>query len=424
MLMMPTDAAGRTRLLPASIPFRYFAAAALFHLFAWILLAVAPQGAASFAGGLGAPLAALHTVTLGVLVMAAVGASLQLLPVATVQPVLSVRLAVAVWWLLVVSNVVLIVAMVRVDPGWASAGALGVGLALALYAGLLATNLARAKRKRAMTAFAWAALVALVGVLSTGPALALHYRFGLFAEVRPVAYAHLVLACFGFLGMFVCGFSYLLVSMFMVRTAPPERSQYLVLAAAAVAITGTVAALLAGASGGWVALAGALGFGAATAHAWQMLSLTARRRSRDAPWSLALMRVSWVTLPLAIALGSAIAVLDTPTWLSVLFAVSLVLGWLLSFVLSIVLRIVPFLASVHAKMRQGRMPLTSSLAPKGPAWSLVGLHVGAVVLLCVGVATDAQWLVRVAGLSGTGAALALLIFLAVVFRRARMSRAG
>ena len=36
-----------------------------------------------FAGGLGWPLAALHLVTLGVLAMTAIGASLQLLPVAT-----------------------------------------------------------------------------------------------------------------------------------------------------------------------------------------------------------------------------------------------------------------------------------------------------------------------------------------------------
>ncbi|HEY5633658.1 MAG TPA: hypothetical protein VIT02_07840 [Burkholderiaceae bacterium] len=424
MLIMPTDAAGRTRLLPASIPFRYFGAASAFHLAAWALLAVAPEGAWSFSAGLGAPLAALHALTLGVLVMAAVGASLQLLPVATVQPVLSVRLAAAVWWLLVVSGAVLVASMARADPGWASAGALGVGAALALYAGLLATNLARARRSRAMTSFAWAALAGLVGVLATGPLLALHYRYGVFADARPVAYAHLVLACFGFLGMFVCGFSYLLVSMFMVRSAPPERSQYLVLALAALGVAGTVAALVAGAGGGWVAVAAVPGLAAAIVHSWQMLSLTARRRSRDAPWSLALMRVSWVALPLAVGLGAAIAAWDLRASLSVLFALLLVLGWLLSFVLAIVLRIVPFLASVHAKVRRGRMPLASKLSPAGWAWTLAGLHLLAVALLGAGVVLERDGLVRAAGLAGVGAAISLLAFLGGVLARARAGEAA
>ncbi len=423
MLLMPTDAAGRTRLLPASIPFRYFAAAAVFHLAGWTVLAFAPSGAAAFAGGLGGPLAALHAVTLGVLVMAAVGASLQLLPVATVQPVSSVRVAAGVWWLLVASTITLVVAMVRVDPGLASAGALGEGLALAAYASLLASNLARARRKRAMTAFAWAALAALIGVLVTGPALVLHYRYGLFSDARPVAYAHLVLACFGFLGMFVCGFSYLLVPMFMVRSAPPERSQYLVFVLAMVAIAGTVTALLVAAPAAWVAAATVPGLAAALAYAWQMLSLTARRRSRDAPWSLVLMRVSWVSLPVAVALGGSIALWQVPGRLSVLFAVLLVLGWLLSFVLAIVLRIVPFLASVHAKFHRGRMPLASSLTPRVPAWALVALHCTAVTLLGAGIAFDVEALVRAAGVAGVGAALALASFLGGVFRRARQSGA-
>ena len=51
--------------------------------------------------GLGPALAALHLVTLGVLAMTAMGASLQLLPIATVQPIKSVRAANFVWWLLV-----------------------------------------------------------------------------------------------------------------------------------------------------------------------------------------------------------------------------------------------------------------------------------------------------------------------------------
>ena len=80
-------AGAASRLLPASIPFRFFGAAVAYHLLAWIVLFAGAQSVPRFAGGLGWPLAALHLVTLGVLAMTAIGASLQLLPVATRQPV-------------------------------------------------------------------------------------------------------------------------------------------------------------------------------------------------------------------------------------------------------------------------------------------------------------------------------------------------
>ena len=70
------------RLLSASIPFRFFGSAVFFYALAWLALFWAAPSVPTFAGGLGWPLAALHLVTLGVLVMTAIGASLQLLPVA------------------------------------------------------------------------------------------------------------------------------------------------------------------------------------------------------------------------------------------------------------------------------------------------------------------------------------------------------
>ena len=89
----------RNRLLPASIPFRFFATACVFHVLAWGLLLAAADEVIGFRGGLGWPLAVLHLLTLGVLVATALGASLQLLPVATGQPVAPVPVLAALWWL-------------------------------------------------------------------------------------------------------------------------------------------------------------------------------------------------------------------------------------------------------------------------------------------------------------------------------------
>ena len=68
----------KSRLLPPSIPFRFFAAAAAFHVLMWLGLFIGAGEAASFRGGLGATLASVHLLTLGVLTTTAIGASVQL----------------------------------------------------------------------------------------------------------------------------------------------------------------------------------------------------------------------------------------------------------------------------------------------------------------------------------------------------------
>ena len=105
------------RLLPASIPFRFFATAVAYHVLAWLALLAGARDAPRFAGGLGWPLAALHLVTLGVVVMTAIGASLQLLPVATLQPVRAQRWASALWWLYTPGVAAVALGMVLLSSG-------------------------------------------------------------------------------------------------------------------------------------------------------------------------------------------------------------------------------------------------------------------------------------------------------------------
>ena len=80
----------KSRLLPRSIPFRFFAAAAVFHVMMWLGLLIGADEAASFRGGLGTTLASVHLLTLGILTTTAIGASVQLLPVATGGPLRAV----------------------------------------------------------------------------------------------------------------------------------------------------------------------------------------------------------------------------------------------------------------------------------------------------------------------------------------------
>ena len=443
MFALPTDAAGRSRLLPASLPFRHFAAAAGFQLVGWLLLAFAPQELAAFSGGLGPPLAALHAFTLGSLTMTALGAGLQLLPVATVQPVRAVGLAKALWWLLCAALALFIGGVAVADTALAALGATGTAVALAAHAALMAANLLGARRARAMIAYAWCALLALVLVIASGPALALQWRLGWLPDAGAAALAHLIVACFGFLGLLTVGYSYLLVSMFMVAKAPSERGQRAVLGAGAVSVFGCAGLAIAGGSRAALAGLALLGFGAAVAHSVQMTRLSARRRSRDAPWSLALMRIAWSALPASVALGAAIAAADAVAgqgalrattlggaWFGPLssggahaaFVVLAVLGWLSSFMLAMALRIVPFLASVHAKIRHGRLPLASAMTPAVAARAVATGHPIAVAALVAGLVSGSDRIVSLAGFVGAAASLAFAAFLFGVFRRARSPR--
>src|ERR1700675_1578464 len=133
-------AGAASRLLPPSIPFRFFGAAVAYHLLAWIALCAGAPSVPRFTGGLGWPLAALHLVTLGVLAMSAIGASLQLLPVATRRSVGTARWPAAIWWLYTPGVAVLTLGMGIASPALLAAGAAATVAALLTYAVLLARN--------------------------------------------------------------------------------------------------------------------------------------------------------------------------------------------------------------------------------------------------------------------------------------------
>ena len=137
-------AGASSRLLPPSIPFRFFGAAVAFHVVAWLAAMAGAEQVPAFAGGLGWPLAALHAVTLGVLAMTAIGASLQLFPVATRRPIAHAGLAAAVFWTYVPGVAAVVAGMGLPSPMLLGAGAVAVAGSLVVYVALFAVNLSGA----------------------------------------------------------------------------------------------------------------------------------------------------------------------------------------------------------------------------------------------------------------------------------------
>ena len=231
-------AGARSRLLPASVTLRYFGAAVAFHVMAWLALLAGAGDLLRLAayGGLGPALAALHLITLGVLTMTAVGATLQLLPVATRQPVRSLAAVKLAWWLLAPGVALFALGATAYRPALLGIGAAAVVAALALYGWLLAENLRRARGMKVVVAHGWAALVALALLAAAGLALVAHYEHGLALDRGALAHAHLVLAAYGFMGLLALGLSQFLVPMFALSPAPSARSAYAVLSMALGAI--------------------------------------------------------------------------------------------------------------------------------------------------------------------------------------------
>lgn len=408
----------KSRLLPASIPFRFFVSAALFHVAMWLALLAAPAEVADFRGGLGFTLAALHLLTLGVLTTTAIGASVQLLPVATRRSLAAVWPVKLVFWLMVPGLVVLIAAMQTGAVRFLIAGAVATGLGLLLFAGLLANNLWRAASLPVVAAYGWAALAGLILLVTFGFVLALDYEIAFVPDHAAFALSHLILGGFGFMGLLALGFSHILVPMFALSSAPPQGPAVagLVLAVAAVLI-GTLGALAA--STVMLTAAALVGLAAAALHLRLMFGVLGSGMRKRLGFSFLLIRAAWFMLPATLVVGLAALYGHGGRNAPALFGLFLFIGWLLTFLLGILQRIVPFLASMHASKTKGSAPpLMSELTAATPLRLHAACHASAFVLLAVGIAADAAEPVRIGSAIGVIGAVAFAWFTIAVARRA------
>ena len=405
------------RLLPLSVPFRFFGAAVLFHIAAWAVLLLGADELADFMGGGGPVLAAVHLMTLGVFVMTAMGASLQLLPVATLQGFAAPATINIIWLLFSAGSICLPAGMYLARHPVMAAGGVLVALAIILYLLLLVGNLRRGGAMVAVVAHGWLAAGALIGLLVLGLALIINQEHDLLDSERG-AVSHMLLAAYGFMGLLAMGFSHVLVPMFALAPAPSEKWA---LAAMFCAVAG-LAAGLAGAWMGqdvWAAVGGAVGFCAAALHLGLMgMSLRQRMRKRLGP-AFILLLISWVFLPLSLLFGVAWALDFLPHWGGVIFALSL-FAWLLGFLLAILQRIVPFLASMHGALAVKRRPptVTALTAPVPLALHLY-CHCAALALLFAGVIWPLPLLVTLGALAGLLGACAFAWFFLVALLKYR-----
>ena len=408
----------KDRLLPPSVPFRFFASAVVLHVAGWAALLAGADTLPGFQGGLGPALAGLHLITLGVLGMTAMGAAFQMLPVATrrqLGPVWACRLT---WWLYAPGVVVLCAGMAAQAALPMHVGGVLVVAGLALFGVLVARNLRQVSDLPAVTGHAWVALASLAGLALLGMILVVDVDGGFLPQRGPVAAAHAILAGYGFMGSLAMGFSYVLVPMFVLAQGVPDavgrRTARLSALALALAAGGA-----AWGQGLVAAVGGLLGLIAIGLHLRALLAaMQSRMRKRLEPF-FRLVRLAWVLLPASVVLGMAVAVGGAPELTAPLWGWLMVVGWLLSFVTGILQRIMPFLVSMHSSGRGGMPVLMSRLVAERPLAIHALMHLLALAVGAAGLAAGSALLLGLAAAAGLAGAIAFAVFAALVFTRAR-----
>jgi hypothetical protein len=287
-------------------------------------------------------------------------------------------------------------------------GAVIAVLGLLVYFALLGKNLLGAKGMRVVVRYGWAALGCLAALALTGLALVARYEHGLALDYVAFRSAHLALAAYGFIGLLALGLANFLLPMLALAPAPSPRAGYAVLA---IAIAAIVLASL-----NWVFLASVVGFLAAALHVAALERSLARRLRRPLGPAFLLIRVSWGCLLASLAVAALLAAGDESERAAMVFGVLLVPGWLLTFLLGVMQRIVPFLGSVHASSSARGTPLISALTPPRLLRFHAVLHLGMLALLLAAAAAGSAALARAAGALGlaAGALYAAFFFFVVV----------
>ncbi|HEY7202707.1 MAG TPA: hypothetical protein VIA61_00325 [Methylomirabilota bacterium] len=351
-----------------------------------------------------------HTITLGWITMAIMGATYQMVPVVLERPIWSERIA--RWQLGIVA--VAVIGMVAhfylgTWPGLAGAAVmLGAGIGLYLV-NLAVTLVGRGRDGSSLRLFTpWTPTARLMAMAFVGLALTTLFGLSLAAnhlvrflpgELFPTLHAHVHLALLGWVTPMMLGVSARVYPMFLLAPAPGPGTTRLQTWAVALGVPALVAGLL-GVPG--LTLLGTLAVAAAAlVHGAWVAGMVRARKRPHLDWGLRFTITATAFLAPAVVLGVAIAAgaLAGPP-VALAYAVVVLGGWISLTIVGMMLRIVPFLVWYRVYgPRAGREPVPtlaelSSSRLEGASYVLL---TGGIALLAAALlAGDATW-IRVAG---------------------------
>ena len=346
-------------------------------------------------------LALAHTVTLGWVTLAIMGASYQLIPIVLERPIWSERLA--RWQLAILAVAV---------TGMVAHFHLGTWPGLATAAGLLAVGVALhllnvGMSLRGLTHWTFTARLVVVGysglAMTTlfGLALAVNRVWPSFlpGEFFPTLHAHVQLALLGWVAPMILAVAARVYPMFFLAPAPRRWHSFLQLWGLAAGVPAVVLGLL-GVPG--LLVAGALAVAvAAGAHAAWICEMAWGRKRPGLDWGLRFVLTATAFLAPAAVLGVAMAAdrLAGPR-VALAYAVIVLGGWISLTIAGMMLKIIPFLVWYRAySPRAGRepVPTLAQLAwPRAEGLAYLLLTGGVVLLAAAVLVGEATW-IRAAG---------------------------
>lgn len=140
---------------------------------------------------------------------------------------------------------------------------------------------------------------------------------------------------------------------------------------------------------------------------------------RELGRSFRLVRISWALLALSLVAALALALDVAFEGMPALFGLVLIVGWLLTFLLGILQRIVPFLASMHKPPGKSPPRTPSSLTADRPLAMHFWCHLAALTMLALAIVLDNSWIAAAGALVGATGAGAFAVFYVVLLRRMR-----
>lgn len=408
-----------SRLLPPSIPFRFFLAAMIFYLLFWAGLFFNAADLTGYMIGSGPMLSMIHMATLGVLTMTVIGASLQLLSVATRKAFTGFWICRLLSWIYIPGFMLLVYAMFTSWYWGMLSGALLTGGGLLIFFYLIINNIRGVQGMAAIMLHCWAAMLSLLGLVGLGILLILDMEQGFMADHLTLVLSHFILAVFGFMSLLAMGFSYILVPMFALAPAPAEKIGRLSIACNSLAIVLILLGINRDIS--WISLMGAaLALAGVGFYLYGMRGVYKARMRKRLGTPFLLIRVGWAFLAVTVLWGGA----GLAGYWSMfgfeaghtLFALLAIMGWLLTFLTGILQRILPFLSSMHTSGSGGIPMLASSMADERLLTVNALGHLSGLAAVALGVILEWDTLIMVGAGAGFVGAVALFGYLLSVVR--------
>ena len=326
-----------------------------------------------------------HTVTLGWITLAIMGASYQLIPIVLGRPVWSLRAARWQFWLLIVAIVGMIAHF------WIATWR-GLVLAAGLFACGVVVHLVNvaltfrgADRSRFTARLITLAYVGLALTVAFGLLLSVDHLY----KILPGSFfsnlhAHVHLALLGWVMPIVLGVSARVYPMFLLAPPPQSWSERMQFSALAVGVPTLVVGLLLGHPA--VVIGGALFVSAAAAaHLAWIASMVSHRRRPRLDWGLRLVLTgaAFIVPGLLLGWGFALGLIAGPRF-ALAYAVVILGGWISLTITGMMLKIVPFLVWYRvysSRVGKERVPALPDLSwPHAEGAACVLLAIGFVAL--------------------------------------------